>query len=119
MMEYALRMERYDTLSLARDTISCHAHTVSSGRNNSPSHLIRPLYPLRNLRVAKKTTPQAKKAAVQIPRAVTVRSAPALLLTHEAFRGSKFVLLQGRSVEHEREKYPQRIRLIFDATTYG
>ena len=82
MMEYALRMERYDTSALAQDTISCRAYAVSSGQSNSPSHLLRLLYPLQNLQVAKKTTPQAKKAAVQIPRVVTVRSPSALLLTH-------------------------------------
>ena len=30
MMEYALRMERYDAHSLARDIISCRAHAGSS-----------------------------------------------------------------------------------------
>lgn len=57
-----------------------------SGRSNSPSHLLRPLYSLQNLRVAKKTTLQARKAAVQILRAVTVRSPLALLLNHEAVK---------------------------------
>jgi hypothetical protein len=89
MMEYALRMERYDAHSLAQDIISVMLIPDPPGRSNSPSHLLLLPYPLQNLRVAKRTTLQARKAAAQILRAVTVRSPLTLLLNHEALKGAE------------------------------
>lgn len=120
MMEYALRMERYDALSLAQGILSCRAHAVSSGRNNSPNRLLLPPYPLQNLRGVKRTIPQAKKAAAQTPHVVMVRSPPALLLTHGVPEGDRSVKLAGRSAACERKKNnAQQNSYDFDATAYG